>query len=215
MIWVIDGHEIDVLVCAKGDVEVLQWNEHKRKIQVPVGMRNSEAIWAIRNLLQTRLSNTLLCIEERLEVFDKHWPVKLSANKKASYMEDGIIHCYMKGNRISPAEKIKIKEELLQQFVLRHVGQWEEILDLLIPHVTFRKNKNKSYIVQRQKESICFDKELYNQSLEAIAYCVLNAVADYGVLEESSRRRVIEQYFPTWKILEKIILYAYTTHDKH
>jgi hypothetical protein len=215
MIWVVDGHEVDVLVSAKQEVEVLRWNEHKKIIQVPVNMPNAEAMWTIRNLLKTRLSNTLLCAEERLEVFDRHWPIKLLAKKRASYMEDSIVHCYIKGRRISSQEKIKIKEELLEQFVLRHVGQWEETLDLLISHITFRKNKNKPYIVQRQKKSICFDKALSNLSLEAIAYCLFKAVADYGALEENLRRRFIEKRFPTWKTLEKIIIYAYATHDNH
>ncbi len=157
----------------------------------------------------------MIWAEERLEVFDRHWPIKLFINKKASYIEDGIIHCYVKGSRISPAERIRIKEELLQQFVLRHVGQWEERLDLLIPYITFRRNRKKPYIVQRSKERICFDKELYTLSSEAVAYCVFNAVANYGVLGESIRRKLIEKHFSIWKTLEKITLYAYPTHDNH
>lgn len=156
--------------------------------------------------------NTLLS-EERLEVFDRHWPIKLLTTKRASYMQDGIINCYIKGRRMSSAAKIKMKEELLQQLILRQVGQWEEALDLLIPHIMFRKNKKKPYIVQGTKGCICFDKALHNQSLEAIAYCVFKAIADYGVLDESARKRLIGKHFPTWKTLEKITLYAYT--NKH
>ncbi len=213
MIWVVDGHEIHVFVSAKREVEVLRWNEHKKIIQVPVSMPNTEAVWTIRNLLQTKRSDTLLCIEERLEVFDRHWPIKLFTEKKKSYINGDIVHCYIKGRRMSLAEKTKIKEELLQQLVLHHVGQWEERLDLLISHITFRKNKNRPYVVQRQKESICFDKELSNLSLEAITYCLFKAVADYGVLEERVKRRLIEKHFPTWKTLEKTIIYAYATHN--
>ncbi|PRD56235.1 hypothetical protein C5749_02925 [Sphingobacterium gobiense] len=215
MIWVVDAQEINVVVSAKGEVEVLQWNEQKKVIQVPVSMRNAEVIWAIRNLLKTKPPNTSLNIIERLEVFDKYWPIKVFVNKKPAYMEDGIIHCYIRERRMSSTEEIKIKDELLRLFVLRQVGQWEETLELLIPHITFRRNKNKPYIVQRRKESICFDKKLYDLSLGTIAYCLFNAVADYVGLKDGFRKELINQHFPTWKTLEKNISYAYATYDNH
>lgn len=114
---------------------------------------------------------------------------------------------------MSLAEKTKIREELLQRLVLHHIGQWEEILGVMISHIAFRKNKNRPYVIQRRKERICFDKELSSLSLEAIAYCSFKAVADYGGIEKSIKRGLLEKHFPTWSTIEKIIIYAYATHD--
>ncbi|RZF61898.1 hypothetical protein [Sphingobacterium corticibacterium] len=213
MIWVVDDQEIEVLFSAKEEVEICRWNEYKKIIQVPLSMQKAEAIWTIRNFLQTRISDTTRWVEERLEVFDKHWPMKLSSNKQTPYIKEGIIHCYIMGRQMSATGKIRIKEELLQQFALREVGHWEETLNLLIPYITFRKNKNKPYVVQRQKGSICVDKALYNLSLEAITYCLFNAVADYGVLGINRRRQLIEKHFPRWEALEKVIRYAYASYE--
>lgn len=212
MIWVVDDQEIEVLFSAKEEVEICRWDEYKKIIQVPVSMQKAEAIWTIRNFLQKRPLDTTRFVEERLEVFDKHWPIKVSLNKQIPYIKEGIIHCYMTGRQLSATGKIKLKEELLRQSVLREVGHWEETFNLLIPDITFRKNNNKPYIVRRQKGSICIDKHLYNLSLEAISYCLFNAVADYGFLEINCRRQLIEKHFPRWEALEKAIRYAYTCY---
>ncbi|WP_133166402.1 hypothetical protein [Sphingobacterium haloxyli] len=215
MIWVVDAQEINVVVSAKGEVEVLQWNEHKKVVQVPVTMCNTEAIWTIRNLLKTKPPNISLNIVERLEVFDKYWPIKVFIDKKPAYIKDGIIHCYIRGSQMSSNEETKIKDELLRLLVLREVGKWEETLGFLVPHITFRRNKNKPYIVQRGKEGICFDKKLYDMSLETITYCLFNAVADYTALEDRFRTKLISQHFPTWRAFEKNISYVYATYYNH
>lgn len=209
MIWVVDDQEIEIRFSANDEVDVRQWNEQKKTIQVPVNMPKAEAIWTIRNFLQTRIQDPLFFIEERLEIFDRYWPIKPLLRKNASFIANGTIHCYINGRYISTIRKSKIKEELLEQAVLQHLGQWEEKFNLLIPAITFRKNKSRPYNVQRKQERICFDKELYNLSLEAIAYCVLNAVAEYGLVEGETRRRLIEQHFPTWKTSAKIIMHVY------
>lgn len=209
MIWVVDDHEIDVLFRAEEGVEILQWDQYKKRVGIPVGMRNAEAVWTIRNLLKTKHLDISMFLEEKLVVFGKHWPVKRLAVNKAPYLDDGIVYCYTRGNQISSALKNRIVAQLLQQLILREVGQWEEILNVLIPSIVFRKNKKQPYIVQRSKSCICFDKELYHLSLDVITYCVFKAVAEYGVLTEDSIKRIIEKYFPTWKTLEKSIVYAY------
>lgn len=209
MIWVVDDQEIEIRFSANDEVEVRQWNEQKKIIQVPVNMPKAEAVWTIRTFLQTRIPDTIFLVEERLEVFDRYWPIKPLLKKRVSFITKGAIHCYISGRYISTIRKIKIKEELLEQAVLQQIGQWEEKLNLLIPSVIFRKSKNKPYTVQRVQERICFDKGISNLSLEAIGYCVFKAVASYSAIEEERRRRLIEKHFPTWKTLEKIITYGY------
>lgn len=205
MIWVVDDQEVEVLFSTKEEVEVPRWTEQKKVIRIPLSMQKAEAVWTIRNFLRTKQPKAMLFAEERLAVFDKQWPVKLMSSKKTAFIKDGMIHCYTKSRRLSDGEQLRLKEELLQQIVSQHVGQWEEILDLLIPRITFRKLKGKPYIVQRQKEGICFNKELLSLPLQTLAYCVFQSVVAYGGVADNLRKRIVEKHFPTAKTLEKTI----------
>src|SRR5690606_23752240 len=81
--------------------------------------------------------------------------------------------------------------------------------DLLIPRITFRKLKGKPYIVQREKEGICFNKQLLSLPLQALTFCVFQSVVVYGGIADNLRKRIVEKHFPTAKTLEKTISHLY------
>ena len=209
MIWVVDDQEVEVLFSTKEEVEVHRWTEQKKVIRVPLSMQKAEAVWTMRNFLRTKRPMDMLFGEEQVVVFDKQWPVKLISSKKTPFIKDGIIYCYTKNRRLSDGEQLRLKEKLLQQVVFQHVGHWEERLDLLIPRITFRKLKGKPYIIQRQKEGICFNKQLLSLPLQALTFCVFQSVVVYGGIADNLRKRIVEKHFPNAKTLEKTISHFY------
>ena len=211
MIWVVDGYEVDVLVSSKTTVEVVRWDEYKKIIQVPAILSTTEVKWTIHNLLEKSINCTTREFEYRIEIFDRSWPIKLLAEKKRSYLENGIVHFYSRQLHISSTVKERIVAELLQQIVSQHIGEWEERMGILVNQIKFRKNNNRPYKVQRALSFISFDSGLHHLSLEAIAYCSFNAVAQYGNLDSERKWKFIRLHFPSWKLLDKIIKYAYQT----
>src|SRR5690606_4195576 len=142
-----------------------RWTEQKKFIRILLIMQKAVGDWNIRNCLRTIRPTDMLFGVNQVQLFDHKLHFKLISSKKTPFIKDGIIYCYTKNRRLSDREQLRLKEELLQQVVFQHVGHWEEILDLLIPRITFRKLKGKPYIVQREKEGICFNKQLLSLPL--------------------------------------------------
>lgn len=209
MIWVVDDQEVELIFSTREEVEVHRWTEQKKVIRIPLSMQKAEVVWTVRHFLRTKRPMDMVFGEEHVVVFDKQWPVKIISSKKTSFIKDGIIHCYSKNRRLSDGEQLRLKEELLQQVVLQNVGYWEEMLDLLIPRITFRKLKGKPYIVQRQNEGICFNKQLLSLPLQVLTFCVFQSVVVYGGITDNLRKRIVEKHFPTARTLEKRISHFY------
>lgn len=216
MLWVVDDHEIHVLVGEEEKVGIVRWEEQKKIVQVPVRMSRAEAIWTIRNLLQEQHNGMPQDVAPaaKLEVFGTYWPIREISSRRTPYIQQGIVYCSISKGRFSASQQAKIKEELLKVLVVRHIGDWEERLGILIPDIAFRKNSGRPYTVQRHTGALSFDRELHRLSLHTIAYCVWKAVAEYSGLGQDEQNRYIRKYFPVWKTEEKILGYEYTTyHD--
>lgn len=205
MIWEIDGYSIEILIAEGDSTLVKQWDEEAKIVCVPALASKDEVLWIVRNLLRDGPQIDVNFAVDRLEVFGKAWPMKVSRGEAPSYMKDGIIYTFSKRIPIAKARLHAIKLELLKKFVLDEVGKWEQILDKLIVEVGFRKLPASWSISHHEDMRLTIDSNLVDQQQDIIAYCVFMAIDELLCLEETYFTDLLKKHFPNYYHYEKIL----------
>lgn len=217
MLWSIDGFEVEILLQAEEGVRVVQWDATAKVVSVQASLPKAEAIWCIRKLANSAVAAEPQVRMDRLEVFDRSWPLKVISNGVKPYIYKDIVHAYVPAQGLSVAQRDRLLADILREQLLYYVGIWEERLGCLIYSISIRKFKTKAYSICLKKKMITFDRNMYQLKLEVVNYGVFMAIATYENLAEEKLHALRQQYFPLYRNYEKLLAYEYRgyTGDKY
>ncbi|WP_437919561.1 hypothetical protein [Sphingobacterium sp. LRF_L2] len=209
MIWEVDGQKIKIIVKATEGIEIHRWDSDHKEILVSGNISKDELKWSIKNLLATGALVQGDFTVEPIGVFGRKWPVRRLLHPQQPFFYENIIHCYVKGDKISAKDQKEIEKQLLLQEISREVAKWEEYFRIMIPKISLRKNTKKPFSITSNKDGILFDSTLCHQSIPLLHFCVFNAIAEYISLSKDRYHEILEKKYPTHSSLTRIINYEY------
>ncbi|SFS30995.1 hypothetical protein [Sphingobacterium wenxiniae] len=209
MLWDVNGHAIEIIASDKREVRTVRWTEEEKILAVGADIPQQEVRYLIKEMLDKEQEKIEINSITYLEFFDKKWPLKIKYGKGKPYFKNNIIYCFTDRKSISPVFLGKIQTTLFQDVIYREVGCWEDLLQVLVPEILFRKNDSTPFIITKAGEKITFSKSLKNLSLESLAYAVFKAMVQYVDLSEDEEEKLLDKYFPNWNNHYKILCYEY------
>jgi len=143
-----------------------------------------------------------------INLFDNSYPVKpINEGKSKPYLKNNIIYFSKSEFKSKTQKKLEesIHDIIFEQSILVLIAKWEEILNILVEEVIFKKLPSNYYKISNQK--LLFNKKNSSLSLKINEYLILKALLD--LTESKSRIQYkLEQYFSDHKQIEKILAYG-------
>ncbi|ERJ59944.1 hypothetical protein [Sphingobacterium paucimobilis] len=107
----------------------------------------------------------------------------------------------------SKSATVALTETLLIQEINRHVGFWEERLNILVKEIAVRKLSKSYYTISVEKSTLTFSKNLIHKSQDFVKYICSLAMFEYLNIDEPIQEKLAAAYIQDWKHQRKVFLY--------